>query len=220
MTDVLPSLDRSNLRERALSALRSAITTGQYQPGEHLGEVELANQLGVSRGTIREALRHLQQEGLVVPGARGMLRVLRLSATEVLELYRVRASLEALAAEEVIASSERLAHVEVLRGALSRLDAAEGDLVAQVEVDLAFHLLLCTLSGNSVLVSTWRHIEGPVRTTVMHAGPERALHNMAARRHAPIVDAIEAGDTALAVEVLREHMASAAQRLAQAVADG
>jgi len=71
----LPSLDRSTLRERALRSLRAAITSGRYRPGDHLGEVELASHLGVSRGTVREALRHLQQEGLVTAGNRGMLRV-------------------------------------------------------------------------------------------------------------------------------------------------
>jgi DNA-binding GntR family transcriptional regulator len=49
----LSNLDRSTLRERALEALRSAITSGQYRPGDHLGEVELATNLGISRGTVR-----------------------------------------------------------------------------------------------------------------------------------------------------------------------
>jgi DNA-binding GntR family transcriptional regulator len=53
----LNSLDRTTLRERALEALRSAITSGRYRPGDHLGEVDLATHLGVSRGTVREALR-------------------------------------------------------------------------------------------------------------------------------------------------------------------
>ena len=48
----LASLDRSTLRERALESLRSAITSGQYRPGDHLGEVELGKHLGVSRGTV------------------------------------------------------------------------------------------------------------------------------------------------------------------------
>ena len=79
----LPSLDRSTLRERALQSLRAAITSGRYRPGDHLGEVELASHLGVSRGTVREALRHLQQEGLVTAGNRGMLRVNTVSPREV-----------------------------------------------------------------------------------------------------------------------------------------
>ena len=103
----LASLDRSTLRERALEALRSAITSGQYRPGDHLGEVELATHLGVSRGTVREALRHLQQEGLVTAGNRGMLRVNSVSPREVRELFRVRAALEGLAVAEIIASPRR-----------------------------------------------------------------------------------------------------------------
>ena len=103
----LTSLDRSTLRERALSALRSAITSGQYRPGDHLGEVELAGHLGVSRGTVREALRHLQQEGLVTPTARGMLRVRSHTATEIKELFQVRAALEGLAVRLLIASPKR-----------------------------------------------------------------------------------------------------------------
>ena len=53
----LSSLDRSTLWERTVKALRVAITSGRYRPGDHLGEVELARHLGVSRGTVRQALR-------------------------------------------------------------------------------------------------------------------------------------------------------------------
>src|SRR5919206_3900664 len=118
----LAALDRSTLRERALEALRLAITSGQYRPGDHLGEVELAGRLGVSRGTVREALRHLQQEGLVTAGARGMLRVHTLGPQEVRELFRVREALEGLAVSLVIASPKRDAAVTALRAALSELD--------------------------------------------------------------------------------------------------
>lgn len=212
--EALSSLDRTTLRERALHALRTAILTGQYQPGDHLGEVELANRLGISRGTVREALRHLQQEGLLVPAARGMLQVHRLSPTEVHELYEVRAALEGLAVAGVIASAGRQAAVEELRRALVRLDQAAGDFAAQVEADLGFHLLLCELSGNSMLVRTWRHLEGPIRVTVMSAGNEQRRLPMSAARHEPIVDAIERGDEAGALDVLRGHMALAGSQLA------
>src|SRR5215203_6057266 len=114
----LSNLDRSTLRERAREALRSAIISGQYRPGDHLGEVDLATHLGVSRGTVREAMRHLQQEGLVTAGNRGMLRVNSLSREEVHELFRVRAALEGLAVATIIASPDRQAAVNGLRNAL------------------------------------------------------------------------------------------------------
>jgi len=114
--DPLPSLDRSTLRERALRSLRAAITSGRYRPGDHLGEVELASHLGVSRGTVREALRHLQQEGLVTAGNRGMLRVNSVTPREIRELFRVRAALEGLAVTEIIALSLAEASVKVRSG--------------------------------------------------------------------------------------------------------
>jgi DNA-binding GntR family transcriptional regulator len=216
-------LDRSTLRERALEALRSAITSGQYRPGDHLGEVELATHLGVSRGTVREALRHLQQEGLVTAGNRGMLRVNSVSPREIRELFRVRAALEGLAVAEIIASPDRRAAVATLREALGRLAGADanahGDLAAKLEADLGFHLLLCRLSGNSMLVDAWRYLEGRIRVTIMNCETAGVPTMMSLDRHAPIVDAIEHGDTPAAMKVVEQHMATAADQYAPTTPD-
>jgi DNA-binding GntR family transcriptional regulator len=209
----LTSLDRSTLRERSLEALRSAITSGEYRPGSHLGEEELAGRLGVSRGTVREALRHLQQEGLVTAGARGMLRVNGLSPTEIRELFQVRGALEGLAVTLIIASPQRNAAVVRLRQALSDLDGSNADFSAHMDADLGFHLLLCELSENSVLIDAWRHLEGRVRITILSAGDDQL---MSGSNHAPIVDAVEAGNRAQAVRVLQDHMLQAADRMAGA----
>ena len=212
--DPLSSLDRSTLRERALEALRSAITSGRYRPGDHLGEVELATHLGVSRGTVREALRHLQQEGLVTAGNRGMLRVNEISPTEVRELFRVRAALESLAVTEIIRSADRARAVAALREALARLESTEGDFAANLEADLDFHLLLCRLSGNSMLVEAWRYLEGRVRVTIMNYESDEKPTMMSRDRHLPVVEAIESGDVDAAVGVLEQHMAFAAEQYA------
>jgi len=209
----LTSLDRSTLRERSLEALRSAITSGEYRPGSHLGEEELAGRLGVSRGTVREALRHLQQEGLVTAGARGMLRVNSLSPTEIRELFQVRGALEGLAVTLIIASPQRNAAVVRLRQALSDLDGSNADFSAHMDADLGFHLLLCELSENSVLIDALRHLEGRVRITILSAGDDQL---MSGSNHAPIVDAVEAGNRAQAVRVLQDHMLQAADRMAGA----
>lgn len=210
----LASLDRSTLRERALDALRAAITSGQYRPGEHLGEVELADHLGISRGTVREALRHLQQEGLVTAGPRGRLRVNQLSPTEVRELFTVRAALEGLAVTEIVASSKRHEAAATLREALSGLADPTADFAARLEADLAFHLLLCRLAGNSMLVEAWRGLEGRMRVAIMSGEPEGSPVMMTGDRHAPIVEAIEAGDRETAVSVVQQHMAAAADHFA------
>jgi DNA-binding GntR family transcriptional regulator len=210
----LSSVDRSTLRERVLQALRTAVTSGAYRPGDHLGEVELSAKLGVSRGTVREALRHLQQEGLVRAGARGMLRVNSLSAEEIHGLFKVRAALEGLAVSEIIASPKRAAAVAALRTAASAIGDAGEDFAARVEADLGFHVRLCELSGNTMLVDSWRHLEGRIRVTIMSRDPEDAPAMMTPGRHAAIVDAIESGDLTSAVAVVEEHMAAAADHFA------
>jgi DNA-binding GntR family transcriptional regulator len=215
----LRHLDHTTLRERALESLRSAITSGQYRPGAHLAEAELAGHLGVSRGTVREALRQLQQEGLVIAGARGRLRVHRLSPTEIRELFQVRAALEGLAATLITASKDRAAAVARLRKALSDLDAPMQDVSALIDADLALHLLLCELSGNSVLVDAWRHLEGRLRLTILNDIDKQRSKIMSSTHHAPIVDAIEQGDASLALAALHKHMAVAADRLAGHAAD-
>jgi DNA-binding GntR family transcriptional regulator len=212
----LASLDRTTLRERALHALRGAITSGQYRPGDHLGEVELANRLAISRGTVREALRHLEQEGLVTAGHRGMLRVNQLNAAQIRGLYRVRAALEGLAVTTIIESPTRDAAVANLREALDRLAEAGSDFTDRVESDLGFHLLLCQLADNPMLVESWKHLEGRIRVAIMSHSSDQLPGIMSRDRHSPIVDAIEAGDAAAARAVVEQHMAVAADLYASA----
>jgi DNA-binding GntR family transcriptional regulator len=206
----LTSLDRSTLRERALGALRAAITSGRYRPGDHLGEVELAGGLGISRGTVREALRHLEQEGLVEAGPRGRLRVNSLSGDEIRGLYQVRAALEGLAATTIIRSPRRAEAVTALRAALDELAEESSEFTQRVEADLAFHLLLCRLADNPMLVESWRHLEGRIRVAIMSHDAAQLPGIMSRDRHAPILDAIERGDTAAALQVVEDHMAAAA----------
>lgn len=208
----LPSLERSTLRERALVAMRSAILSGRYRPGDHLGEVEIASYLSISRGTVREALRHLQQEGLVAPGMRGKLMVRSLSPDEVRELYRVRGALEGLAVTEIVDSGKGEAAVAGLEEALGELERADNQ-EARIEADLGFHARLCELSGNSMLLQSWKHLEGPTRVVVVSAAVGEREITTSAEQHRPIVRAIGRGDATAARAVLQEHMREAAERL-------
>jgi DNA-binding GntR family transcriptional regulator len=215
----LASLDPRTLRERALESLRAAVLSGQYRPGDHLSEVDLASALGVSRGTVREALRHLQQEGLATTGTRGMLRVSSLTAAEVRELFQVRAALESLAVRQIISSPARESAVGALRKALDGLADEQESVSARIQADLAFHLLMCRLAGNSMLVEAWERLEGRMRVAILN-GADWQAPMMARDRHAPIVDAIERGDVAAAVAVVEEHMAAAAEHFASSPPQG
>jgi len=200
-------------RELILDRLREAISSGQLSAGTHLAEVELSAALGVSRGTLREALRHLQQEGLLTADSRGRLSVRVVNAREVDEIFAVREALEGLALQQICKLGDRAAIVTDLHLKLDELRAAEGDFVAQLNADLAFHARMCELSGNATLLQTWRAVSGLARAAITAAGAETALHNMAYERHLPIVELIESGDIAAGKAFLAQHMDEAAQRI-------
>src|SRR3712207_4267442 len=102
-----PGFDRTSLREQCRELLRARIVDGTIPPGERLIETTLSKQLDVSRGTLREALRHLEQQGLVVSDGRGRMRVRTLTARDVIEVYDVRTALETMAAIRVAQSPDR-----------------------------------------------------------------------------------------------------------------
>ncbi|MFN8199524.1 MAG: GntR family transcriptional regulator [Nakamurella multipartita] len=178
----LGGLAKTSLREQALAALRTAITC-RSAPGTHLVETEFSSTLGISRGTLREAMRQLQQEGLVEAGDRGRLSVRTLSVGEIEEMFLVRAALEGLAASLLAASPDREAQVPTLQRALDDLAAATGSVNEMVEIDLEFHRTMCALTGNSTLVHAWESVLGSIRTSIMFAGPDSAITNMSVRRH-------------------------------------
>lgn len=210
----LSGLARTNLREQAVTALRIAVTTGELSPGRHLVETELSETLGISRGTLREALRQLQQEGLVTADDRGRLRVRNLDAGEIAEIFEVRAALEALAAERLAARTDRSAVVEKLTAAVGHMEKSRKDgLDASIEADLDFHRALVELAGNSTLIHQWGSLEGSIRMSIMFSGVERAVGNMTPNRHQDIVDAIKSGDTGIARHVTIEHMEIALHNL-------
>ncbi|MGU3655061.1 GntR family transcriptional regulator [Mycolicibacterium sp. A43C] len=207
-------LEKTSLREQALTALRRAITTGQLTPGTHLVETDLSDALQISRGTLREAMRQLQQEGLISAGARGRLSVRHLDAKEIRDIFNVRAALESLAARELASRTDRADIVATLRGAVDDMDRwAEANLEDRIEADLRFHRTMCQLTGNETLVHQWTSLEGSIRMSIMFSGVDRAIRNMNAKRHYDIVDAIESGDGDGAAATVTEHMVEAASTL-------
>ncbi len=207
----LGSIERVTRRELILDRLRSAVSTGELAPGTHLAETELSASLGVSRGTLREALRHLEEEGLLSKDSRGRLSVRVVTPAEVREIFDVRFALESAAAEVVCQRDDLDEVVPRLREALARMEQTEqeGTIAEQVAADLAFHEAICMASGNRTLVESWRRVSGLARAVITAAGRETAIANMSAARHAPIVDAIASGDADLARGVLRAHNTSA-----------
>ncbi|MEU2257788.1 GntR family transcriptional regulator [Nocardia xishanensis] len=147
------------LRDRVTDAVREAITRGDLEPGRRLTERELGELTGVSRTSLREALRSLQAEGLVErSGPRG-LRVAVLTADVVNELYDVRAPLEAAAVELFVRNASD-AQVAALRAAMMLDDP--GELDDQLAATRRFYDLLLGAAGNSILQQMFGSIEARI----------------------------------------------------------
>jgi DNA-binding GntR family transcriptional regulator len=210
----LLGLEKQNLREQALSALRTAITSGELEPGRHLVETELSDMLQISRGTLREALRQLAQEGLLSAGPRGRLSVRNLDEKEIRDIFAVRAALESLAARTLCELPDRAQAVGTLHRKIDVMEAAQdASLAERIESDMEFHRTLCRLTGNETLLHSWTSLEGSIRMSIMFAGLEKGVKNMSVDRHRDIIVAIETGDAALVRKTIREHMDTAADNL-------
>lgn len=163
----LPSLENNTLGESAVELLRQRILSGALRPGSRLVEADIARQLGISRGPVREALATLRGEGLTREEPRRGSYVTALTVLDIREIYQVRAALESGAARLVIMRRDEEATARI-RAALDRLQraAASDDRSEFVEADLALHEELCRVSGNERLLQAWVNQVGILRTLI------------------------------------------------------
>lgn len=205
-------LDRRTLQEQALQSLRSRIINGDLLPGTRIVEADESARLGVSRGTLREALRQLEQQGLLIRDPRRVVYVRKLTSKEIIDVYGVRGALEVLAARSICEDADpelRLANSRALRQHAERLAEAQavGSAVDEVAADLSFHEKLCELSGNTILLNQWRQMAALIRA-MLTSGHRRLSagwsHVPASipEHHVQIVEALEAGDFERVSEIL------------------
>lgn len=215
---VLKTVDRLSLRERVLQELRDGILSGRLPVGTRLLEVKISKALGVSRGTVREAFRHLQEEGLLTSESRGSVYVRVLSPKEVREIYAVRAALEGLAAQYVASRRDRESAVEVLRVGLQGFEATPTPSFSELlKVDLDFHQLLCTLSENATLLDMWQRLSGLIRAALISAGPHLVMPLQTISHHTEMVNAIAQGDGLAARLALESYLEESALILVSAM---
>lgn len=198
--------------------LRAAILAGAFPPGGRLIESDIAEQMGVSRAPVREAIRALQQEGLVeIFPHRGAV-VVGVSEEELERIYELRALIEQIAfarACETI-QPEQLEELAGLIEAMRRqvADAAIDDLI---ESDIAFHRLIVRASGYRIFARLWESLDGLTRVRTLQsltfpAGEEFFLAR-SAETHAALYEAVKAGDAELARQLVGEHILAVADRV-------
>ena len=202
------------LREVVCETLREAIREGILEPGERLMEIQIAEELGVSRTPVREAIRKLELEGYVVMLPRRGTYVANLSIKDINEVYEIRASIDVLAAG---LAAERITPDELEQMERMLVATAEAfdkhNMERVVEYDTKFHDILYCASRNDRLVAIINNLREQLTRfrSISMAHPGRMKETMG--EHGRMVEAIAQGNVELAQTLARQHMENAEQAL-------
>lgn len=206
------------LRELVLDAIREAIISGTLKPRERLMEIQMAEELGVSRTPIREALRKLELEGFIVMVPRKGAYVADFSFKDIADIFEIRAALEGLAAS---LAAERITDEELEN--MERLMVEKAEAISQndieriVDVDTKFHEAIYQASRNKRLwniISNLREQIQRFRATSL-AHPGRSKQSL--EEHRSIVEAIQARDAQASRQVAQEHIENAENSMIDAI---
>jgi DNA-binding GntR family transcriptional regulator len=200
---------------QAYASIRRRILDNVYPPGHQVLEQALAEELGISRTPMREALVRLAEEGLVEVVPRHGMRVLPVSPVDMAEIYTVLTALESAAAEMVASRRPSEDELRPLMRATRDMEAAlkRDDLDAWAGADERFHQTLVALAGNRMLTQTvanfWdRAHRARMVTLRMRPKPMDSTHE-----HMALVERLRAGDVVGAVEANRAHRSRASREL-------
>lgn len=211
-----------SLYEQTYQALRANILSGDLAPGDRVVETQLAQQLHVSRTPIREAVRQLQQEGLVVVDGSGGLRVTAISVADAVYLYDCRMALEQLsvvsACQQV--NSDQLQTLEqyvIQAEALTAEPSPQLSSSQLLELDYQFHRSIAEISGNKWLVTLLDQVFD--KMTLLRIQTTRHNPEVLEVRieHRQIYEAIAQRNPDQAVQAIQQHLAASKARVVQEV---
>ena len=195
--------------------LERRILAGELAPGDKLNEEDIAGQLNVSRGPVREAFRALESAGLVRMEKNRGVFVRQVSITEADEIYEVRAGLDELIGR-LLAERIRAPELAELRELLRKMQQAARakDVEAYYPLNVRFHDRLAELTGNGTLLSAYRRLVNELhlyRKETLARGADS--FPISTREHAEIVDALARKDPDRAGKLLYEHAMESRERL-------
>lgn len=195
------------LRDVVFNTLRQAILRGELKPGERLMEIKLANKLGVSRTPIREAIRMLELEGLVIMIPRKGAEVADISEKSLRDVLEVRGALEELA---VCLACKRIDEEGItrLRQAAKEFKAVLGseDVTRIAEADVAFHDIIYTATGNERLIQLLNNLREQMYRYRVEYLKQKGFHGKLVEEHDEMISAIENGDVDFAVDITKRHI--------------
>lgn len=196
------------LRDVVFNTLRQAILRGELKPGERLMEIQLANKLGVSRTPIREAIRKLELEGLVLMIPRKGAEVAQITEKSLHDVLEVRRALEELAVQ---LACDRMTEegLQELRQAAKQFETlleTETDITAVAQADVAFHDLIYLATENQKLISLLNNFREQMYRYRVEYLKLKDRHAQILSEHDGIVTAIENGDRDRATAVTCRHI--------------
>jgi DNA-binding GntR family transcriptional regulator len=202
------SIRRVSTAEQVASLVRDRILRGEIKPGTSLREVVMAEAIGVSRNTLREALRILIQEGLVRHTVHRGITVTELSLGSIEDIYRLRRILEVSAAENGRLSESGL---DALAGTVERLQKAaeEKDWAAVVEADMRFHGTLVSLLGSERLDSFFWNVLSELRLGLVALDRASGDARRMSGEHRKFFRLLKAGKRKDCARALRKHLEEA-----------
>jgi DNA-binding GntR family transcriptional regulator len=203
---LLPRVERTSTIEQVHRTLRDAIIEGEIPEGARLGEVRLARMLGTSRSTVREAIRHLVQEGLVETKLHRGASVAALSLRDHYDVYAAREAIEVWAATWLVESGEGV-DLSPLEGAMEELRAAavgeDRPTEAVIGADVHFHRELVALTGSPRLARAYETLAAETRMLLRHHPPYPWQTYVS--DHEILFEALNARDSR-APELVAEHL--------------
>lgn len=211
---IFDPVERESTPSIIAGKLRTAIGRGQIPAGGQLVETELAKELGVSRGPLREAMQRLTQEGLLISIRNRGLFVITMTEEEVRDMYVARTAVERAASELILQKGGGQVATQLARVVKSMKKAADkGDVDAMSEADMEYHSTLVAASESPRL--SRMHNTLLTETRMCLTALERRYPNPHARveEHQAIADALAAGDQGLVGRLLITHMEDALDRL-------
>jgi DNA-binding GntR family transcriptional regulator len=205
---VFTPLSSGSRGDHVARALRSAIADGSLAPGQRLLETNLANELGTSNGPVREALRQLEAEGLVVSSPYRGAVVAEVSQEEIEQvLVPIRVLIERFAFQVAMPLLDEQDLAELRRlVALMRSAADTNDPDQLAEADLQFHDLVIRRSGQNHCLQLWRVIQPRVRAYFRRDAPAHQDHYEVADQHQHLLDALTASDPDALVTAVEQHV--------------
>jgi DNA-binding GntR family transcriptional regulator len=166
---LLTAPTKRTLSDYVADQLRQAILSGQLQPNERLVEQDIAERMQTSRGPVRDGIKSLESEGLIVRQAHRGALVSQLHLEDFMEIYTLREALETLAIQWVIwkATDPQLDLRSAIVRKMEQLAQHDYTQVDATNLDLDFHHTLCQISGHSRVLSVWDSMSGQIRLVVL-----------------------------------------------------